>query len=82
MTTLRFPTGASLVEVVIALGLLASALMAAAGLLAVGNRQVQGGGHRSQALAVAEAIVEELDVGGYARPIARLGCDPTQPTVG
>ena len=80
MTTLRFLAGASLVEVVIALGLLASALITAAGLLAVGNRQVQGGGLRSQALAVAEAIVEELDVGGYARTIARLGCDPTQPS--
>jgi hypothetical protein len=80
VTTLRFPAGASLVEVVIALGLLASALISAAGLLAVGNRQVHGGGLRSQALAVAEAIVEELDVGGYARPIARLGCDPTQPS--
>ena len=80
MTTLRFPAGASLVEVVIALGLLASALITATGLLVVGNRQVHGGGLRSQALAVAEAIVEELDIGGYARPIAQLGCDPTQPS--
>jgi len=78
VTTFRFSTGASLVEVVIALGLLASALISAAGLLAVGNRQVQGGGLRSQALAIAAAIVEELDVGGYTHPITLLGCDPTQ----
>jgi len=80
VTTLRFPSGVSLIEVVIALGLLASALLTATGLLAVGNRQIRGGGLRSQALAVAQAIVEELDVGGYVLPITRSGCDPTQPS--
>jgi hypothetical protein len=58
-------TGFSLVEVIVALGLLAGILLAIAGLLVVGNREVRSGRHTSAALSVARAVLEEIETLGY-----------------
>ena len=67
--------GYSLVELVIALGLLAGMLISVAGILSLGNRQVAGGGRATRALAVARSTLESLEVYAYHRTYERLGCD-------
>ena len=54
--------GFSLVEVMVALGLLAGVLLSVAGLFVVGERQVARGRHQSTALAAAQTILEEIGV--------------------
>lgn len=54
--------GFSLVEVIVALGLLAGVMLSVAGLFVVGERQVARGRHQSSALAVAQTILEEIGV--------------------
>jgi type II secretory pathway pseudopilin PulG len=73
------PTGSNLIEVIVALALLGGALVSTAGLMASGNRQVDRGGQRSQALAVAQAILEELRTWPPDGLTARLGCDGSAP---
>jgi len=77
---LRFAeiTGVTLVEALFALGVLAWLLLSVVGLLAVGNRQVVGAGHRSQALAVAEAMLARLQTGDFSRVVGRFHCDTGQ----
>jgi hypothetical protein len=72
--------GTSLVEVVIALGLLAGLLISVAGLLTLGNRQISSGARASCALAVAQSILEALELEAYHRTYASLGCDATLST--
>jgi len=67
--------GTSLVEVVIAMGLIGAMLVSVAGLLAAGNRQVAGGARASRALALARSILEDLDRRGFDRVHGGLGCD-------
>ncbi len=54
--------GFSLVEVMVALGLLAGVLLSVGGLFVVGERQVARGRHQSTALAAAQTILEEIGV--------------------
>jgi Tfp pilus assembly protein PilV len=75
----RHAAGGNLIEVVIALALVAGACLSGAGLLTVGNRQVDRGGQRSQALAVAQAVAEDLRAEPAERLASRLGCDGTAP---
>ena len=71
-TTLRRrpAPGATLIEVTIALGLLGSLLISAAGLAAFGSRQIRAGGSRSQALTIARSVVEEMAAWSFRQTYA------------
>jgi len=57
--------GFSLVEVIVAMGLLAGVLVAVAGMFVIGQREVQSGRGSTEALAVARAMMEELQGLGF-----------------
>lgn len=59
--------GFSLVEIVIALGLMAGVLLSIAGLFAVGGKQVKSGRATSEALAVGRQILEEMNGWGFTQ---------------
>jgi len=59
--------GFSLIEVVVALGLLAGVLIAIAGLFVMGGRSVKSGRTSSEALAVGREIVEEMSAWGFTQ---------------
>jgi type II secretory pathway pseudopilin PulG len=65
--------GFSLVEVVIALGLLAGVLIAIGGLFIIGGRQVKSGRTSSEALAAAKEIQEEMAGWGFAQLWSNFG---------
>lgn len=67
--------GFSLVEVVVALGLLACVLLSIAGLLVLGTRQVRSGRHSSEALAVARDVIEKIEGFGFRQIYWQFGCD-------
>jgi type II secretory pathway pseudopilin PulG len=67
--------GFSLVEVVIALGLLAGVLIAISGLFVLANRQLDGGRNQSIALATARDILEEIDSWGFHQVYSTFGLD-------
>jgi hypothetical protein len=71
----RHPAGSTLVEVMLALGLLGTFLVATVGLMALGLARLHAGGLRTQAISRARAIVEELSSGGIHRMPRRLGSD-------
>lgn len=57
--------GFSLIEVIVALGLLAGVVLSVAGLFLLGERQVARGRHQSSALAAAQTILEEIGAWNY-----------------
>jgi type II secretory pathway pseudopilin PulG len=63
----RNERGFSLVEVVVALGLLAGVLIAIAGLFIIGGKQVKSGRTSSEAMALAREIHEEMNSFGYTQ---------------
>ena len=67
--------GFSLVEVVIALGLLAGVLITISGLFVVGAKQVKSGRTSSEALAVAKEIHEDMYGWGYSQLWGMFGYD-------
>ncbi len=67
--------GFSLVEVILALGLLAVALISIAGMFILGGRQVRSGRASSEALSVARAILEEMEGWGFRDTYERYGFD-------
>jgi type II secretory pathway pseudopilin PulG len=69
--------GFSLIEVIAALGLLAGILISIAGLFVIGDRQVKSGRNSSEALAVARAILEEMDGWSFDQLYALYGSDGT-----
>lgn len=69
------PAGFSLVEVVVALGLLAGVLISISGLFVLANRQLDGGRNQSIALSVARHIVEEMDGWGFRQVYGTFGFD-------
>jgi type II secretory pathway pseudopilin PulG len=71
----RGERGFSLVEVALALGLLAGVLIAISGLFVVGAKQVKSGRTSSEALAVAKEIQEEMLAWGYSQIWTALGYD-------
>jgi len=71
----REASGTTLIEVVVALGLMGGVLLCAAGLLVVGNRQIAGGARSSHAVALAESILEELELCAFDRLHEKLCCD-------
>ena len=67
--------GFSLVEVILALGLLAGVLITISGLFIVGAKQVRSGRASSEALAVATEIHEEMYGWGYSQLWRMFGYD-------
>lgn len=63
----RRQEGFSLVEIVLALGLMAGVLLSIAGLFAVGGKQVKSGRTSSEALAVGRQILEEMNGWGFGQ---------------
>jgi Tfp pilus assembly protein PilV len=62
-----------LIEVVVALGLLAGVLIAIAGLFILGGRSVKSGRTSSEALAAGKEIVEEMNAWAYSDLWRRFG---------
>jgi type II secretory pathway pseudopilin PulG len=75
---MRRQAGFSLVEVVLALGLLAMVLISISGLFILGGRQVQSGRSSSEALSVARAILEEMEGWGLHQTYERYGLDGSE----
>lgn len=71
----RSERGFSLVEVVIALGLMAGVLISVAGLFVLGGRSVNSGRNSSEALAVGRQIVEEMNGWGFRQTYGLYGFD-------
>ena len=72
----RLPRGTTLIETIVAVGLLATVILTAAGLLAMGNRQVASAGHLTRASILAESTLAQLTAGSRRLLLDRLGCDP------
>ena len=68
-------SGFSLVEVIIALGLLGGVLIAISGLFVVGAKQVKSGRTSSEATAVAKEIQEDMYGWGYTQLWGAFGYD-------
>jgi prepilin-type N-terminal cleavage/methylation domain-containing protein len=73
----RRQKGFSLVEVIVALGLLAGVLIAIAGLFTIGGKQVKSGRTATEALSVARGILEEMDAWSYRQTYQLYGFDGT-----
>lgn len=71
----RSERGFSLVELVIALGLLAGVLLSIAGLFSVGAKQLKSGRTSSSALASGRLILEEMNGWGFRQTYSLLGFD-------
>lgn len=76
----RDERGFSLVEVVIALGLMAGVLIAIAGLFVLGGRSVKSGRTSSEALAAGREIVEEMNAWGFSQLWSNFGYAGTAKT--
>lgn len=72
--------GFSLIEVIVALGLMAGVLIAIAGLFVLGGRSVKSGRTSSEALALGREIVEEMNAWGYAQLWGNFGLAGTANT--
>ena len=81
MPSSRPSAGFSLVEVIVAMGLLAGVLISIAGLMVVGNRQVKSGRHSSEALVVARMIFEDMNGWGFHQTYSLLGDDGSNDTL-
>jgi Tfp pilus assembly protein PilV len=76
----RDEKGFSLIEVVIALGLMAGVLIAIAGLFVLGGKSVKSGRTSSEALAAGKEIVEEMNGWGFAQLWESFGLAGTAKT--
>jgi type II secretory pathway pseudopilin PulG len=71
----RHEAGFSLVELVLALGLLAGVMLAIAGMFSIGGKQVKSGRTSSEALAVGRQILEEMNGWAYRQTYENFGLD-------
>lgn len=71
----RTQGGFSLVELVIAIGLLAGVMLAIAGMFSFAGRQVKSGRTSSEALAVGRQILEEMNGWAYRQTYENFGLD-------
>lgn len=69
--------GFNLIEVMVALGLLAGVLVSIAGLFTYGARFVKSGREMTEALSIAQDIIEELDKLSYKQLYSQFGCAST-----
>ncbi len=76
----REERGFSLIEVVIALGLLAGVLISISGLFVLGGKQVKSGRTSSEALSVGRDILEEINGWGFKQTYSLFGFDGTAAT--
>jgi len=76
----RHELGFSLVEVILALALLGTVLIAMSGLFTLGSRQVDAGRKHSEALSAAQDILEEISVWSFRGLYERFGGDGSTPT--
>lgn len=72
--------GFSLIEVLVALGLMAGVLIAIAGLFVLGGRSVKSGRTSSEALAAGREIVEEMNAWGFTQLWGNFGLAGTANT--
>jgi Tfp pilus assembly protein PilV len=73
-------SGLSLVEVILALGLLGAVLISIAGMFVVSEKQVESGKTSTEALAVARTILEEVQGLGFQQTYEVFGLDGTAAT--
>jgi type II secretory pathway pseudopilin PulG len=73
----RTERGFSLIETVIALGLLAGVLISISGLFVIGGNQVKSGRSSSEAIAVGRTILEEMNKWGFRQTYGMFGYDGT-----
>ena len=71
----RGERGLSLIEVILALGLMAAVLISIAGMFVLSERQVVSGKTSSEALAVARTILEEINGWGFRQTYENFGFD-------
>lgn len=71
----RDERGFSLVEVIVALALLAGVLISIAGLFIIGARQVESGRESTEALSVARGIIEQMNKWGFHQTYQLFGAD-------
>ena len=71
----RSQGGFSLVELVIAIGLLAGVMLAIAGMFSFAGKQVKSGRTSSEALAVGRQILEEMNGWAYRQTYENFGLD-------
>ena len=71
----RDERGLSLIEVILALGLLAAVLISIAGMFVVSEKQVASGKTATEALAVARTILEEIQGVGFRQTYGIFGFD-------
>lgn len=76
----RAERGFSLIEVVVALGLMAGVLISISGLFVIGARSVNSGRKSSEALAVGRQIVEEMNGWGFKQTYQLYGWDGSATT--
>jgi len=69
--------GFSLVEVILALGLLAGVMISIAGLFALANRDMNGGRNTTEAMAVGRDVLEEINGWAYSQTWSLFGFDGT-----
>ena len=69
--------GFSLIEVVVALALLAGVLISIAGLFVIGARQVESGRESTEALSVARGIIEQMNKWGFKQTYELFGANGT-----
>jgi prepilin-type N-terminal cleavage/methylation domain-containing protein len=68
-------TGFSLVELMVAIGLLAALLLSISGLFVFGGRQIRSGRAATEALAIAQGIVEQMNGWGFRQTFELLGVE-------
>jgi type II secretory pathway pseudopilin PulG len=73
-------SGFSLVELMVAFGLLAALLLSISGLFVLGGRQIRSGRAATEALAVAHDIVEQIGGWGFHQTYGLFGVDPASST--
>jgi len=71
----RNQRGLSLVEVVLALGLMATVLISVAGMYVLSDRQVKSGRTASEAMAVGRTILEEIQGWSFQQTYRMFGLD-------
>jgi type II secretory pathway pseudopilin PulG len=69
-------SGFSLVELMVAFGLLAALLLSISGLFVLGGRQVRSGREATEALVVAQGIIEQIGGWGFHQTYDLFGVDP------